>query len=107
MANYYGTNLVTVATPTVLTGQITTGSHSTDNSVHLSADTRELTHGVFLVVDAGNFHVKFDNTADDSNLATTGVKISANNPLAVNVNSLSGIVLSSTAASKTMTFIAY
>jgi len=107
MANYQGTNLVTIATPSVITGQITTGAHSTNNSVHLSIDTTPLTHGVYLGVDSGTFHVKFDNTTDGTNLATTGFRVSANNPVAVNVNSLIGIVLSSTAASKTMTFIAY
>ena len=107
MTNVFGTNLVTVSDSAITTGQVTTGAHSTDNSVHLTTNTGPLTHGVFMVQSSGVFNVTCSDATDDSNLATTGVKVSANNPLFIPIKDPSKITLSSTAAGKTMTWIMY
>jgi len=107
MTNVFGTNLVTVSDSAITTGQVTTGSHTTDNSVHLTTNTGPLTHGVYLVQQSGVFHVTCSNADDDSNLATSGVRVSVNNPLFIPIKDPSKVTLSSTAASRVVTFIMY
>ena len=111
MTTFFGTNLVTVPSTAITTGQATTGSDSSDNSVHLTAVTGPLTHGVFMVVDAGNFYVTIDDGSgtydDDSDLSGLGVKVSGNNPIFIPISNPSKIAFCSTASSKTMTFICY
>ena len=107
MTNVHGTNLVTVSDSAITTGQTTTGAHATDNSVHLTAATGPLTHGAFLVINGGTCHVTCSNVADDTNLATLGLKVSPNNPLFIPIKDPSKITFSSTVAAKTMTWIMY
>lgn len=107
MTNVFGTNLVTVSDSAITTGQVTTGSHATDNSVHLTTDTGPLTHGVYLVQQSGSFHVTCSNASDDSNLSTSGIKVSANNPLFIPIKDPSKVTFSSNIASRVLTFIMY
>ena len=106
-----GTNLVTVDDSLVKTGQKTTAAATTDNSVHLTTITGPLSHGIYLVVDAGVFYASIDDGTsaynDGSNVNALGIKISANNPVFVPIADPSKIVIGSTAASKVMTFICY
>ena len=111
MSNVFGTNLMTVSAAQITVGQQATGSDANDNSVHMTTSTNPLTHGVYMVVDSGNFYVCIDDgTAtfdDDSNFQTLGVKVSANNPLFMPIKDPSKICYSATASSKTMTFTFY
>ena len=107
MTNVFGTTLVTVSADAITTGQTVTGSHSTDNSVHVTTETGPLTHGIFLVIDGGVFYVKCNDAADDSDLRSTGLRVSSNNPLFIPIKDPSKVVMSSTASSKTMTYICY
>ena len=107
MTTLFGTNLVTVNADVITTGQTITGAHTSNNSVHLTTETGPLTHGAFLVIDAGVFYVKCNDAADDSNLQSIGIKVSGNNPLFIPIKDPSKIVMSSTAASRTMTYIHY
>ena len=111
MTNVFGTNLVTVSADAITTGQTQTAHDASDNSVHITTETGPLTHGIFLVIDGGNFYVGIDDGTSaynaGSDISALGVKVSSNNPLFIPIKDPSKVVICSTVAEKTMTYICY
>lgn len=96
----FGSNLVTVGASKVVTGQVTCNSSS---AVQLTSHADALSHGVFLVVkDSASYYVGLSGVT-----ASTGVKVSANNPLFIPIKFANLIYIICGADTKVMSFICY
>ena len=101
MTNVFGTNLVTVDGDDITTGQTAIAD---SGQTQITTATGPLTHGIFIVVkDDVGFYV-----GDDAVEATTGVKVSLNNPLFVPIKDPSSLyAVNDSSGDKTLTFIMY
>ena len=104
MANFFGTNLVTIDGSEIYTGQTTCGTSAIQ--LTSSSDVTNLRYGIFLVAkDSASYYV---NTQGGSPEVTTsnGTKVSANNPLFIPITDATVIRIICGGASKVMSWIA-
>lgn len=104
MANFFGTNLVTVDGSEIHTGQTTCGTSAVQ--LTSSSDVTNLRYGIFLVVkDSASYYA---NTKGGSPEVTTsnGVKISANNPCFIPIKDATKVRVIAGGSSKVMSWIA-
>ena len=84
MTNFFGTNLVTLDSSFIYTGQteIPTG---TATQISSSTDIKDLVYGIFFVaVDSASFFLNTENN-DPAVTVENGIKCSANNPVFIPV----------------------
>ena len=100
MVNFKGTNLVTIDSSDLTTGQTTMNSSS---AVQITSNTGPLSHGIFIVVkdSASSYSGKSDVSA------TTGVKVSANNPIFIPISNPSVLYCIAGGDSKVLSWILY
>lgn len=104
MANFFGTNLVTVSGSDIHTGQTTCGTSAVQ--LTSSTDVKNLRYGIFLVVkDPASYYVNTKG-GDPEVTTSNGTKISANNPLFIPISDATVIRIIAGNASKVISWIA-
>ncbi len=100
MVNFKGTNLVTIDSSDLTTGQTTMNSSS---AVQITSNTGPLSHGIFIVVkDSASYYIGKSDVS-----ATTGVKVSANNPIFIPISNPSVLYCIAGGDSKVLSWILY
>jgi hypothetical protein len=100
MVNFHGTNLVTIGASALTTGQTTMNS---SNDLQITSNTGPLTHGIFIVVkDSASYYIGLEGVSD-----TTGVKVSANNPIFIPISDPSILWCIANGDSKVLSWILY
>ena len=94
------TNMSTVKSGNVVTGQVTCDSSA---AVQITTNSGPCSHGIFLVAkDSASYYIGLTGVS-----ATTGVKVSANNPIFIPIHDPSVLYAACGGSSKVLSYILY